>query len=177
MAIWCTLTHGMSAQRLNKGNIMSRLVFDGSTHQLSLLSGDFTVIGTWSAYNNVDSHATIKHVQNGTYSIQDKSTPHYHTPDENGPYGSYGIIRFNVPGHPGIGVHSGRANAKFKPGPQHATMGCIRTTDEAMKSIKESMATSSLSTIEVRNNSGPSAVSSAQRNQTHIYHGIRTQFI
>lgn len=156
---------------------MTRLVFDGDKHELSLMGNDDAVIGTWSAYNNVDSHATIKHVQNGTYTIQDKSKPHYHAADPNGPYGSYGIIRFNVAGHPGIGVHSGRASAKYKPGPQHATMGCIRTTDEAMEKIKTSMATSSLSTIEVRNNSGSSAVSSTQRNENHIYHGVRTYFI
>lgn len=156
---------------------MSRLVFDGASHQLSLLGNDDSVIGTWSAYNNVDSHATIKHVDNGTYQIQDRSSPHYHAPNPNGPYGSYGIIRFSVAGHPGIGVHSGRANSKFRPGPPHATMGCIRTTDEAMLKIKTSMSTSSLTTIEVRNNSVSSAVSSTQRNENHIYHGMRTYFI
>lgn len=156
---------------------MSRLVFDGAAHQLTLLSGDDSVIGTWSAYNNVDSHATIRHVQNGTYQIQDRSTPHFHASNPDGPYGSFGIIRFNVPGHPGIGVHSGRAHARYHPGPQHATMGCIRTTDEAMQKIKTSMAISSLSTIEVRNNSGPSAAAATHRNENHIYHGIRTHFL
>lgn len=156
---------------------MSRLLFDGSTHQITLLGGDDTVIGTWSAYNNVDSHATIRHIQNGTYQIQDRSTPHFHTSNPNGPYGSYGIIRFTVPGHPGIGVHSGRANARYHPGPQHATMGCIRTTDEAMQKIKTSMAISPLSTIEVRNNSGPSAVSATHRNENRIYHSVRIHFL
>lgn len=156
---------------------MSRLLFDGATHEITLLGSDGSVMGAWSAYNNVDSHATIRHIQNGTYEIQDRSAPHRHTPDPNGPYGSYRIIRFNVPGHPGIGIHSGRANARFKPGPPHATMGCIRTTDEAMGKIKDYMAISSLSMIEVLNNSGPSAVGATHRNENKIYHGVRTYFL
>ena len=50
-----------------------------------------------------------------------------HAASANGPYGLHGIIRFDVPGHPGTGVHSGRANARHLPGPEHPTMGCIRT--------------------------------------------------
>ncbi len=40
-----------------------------------------------------------------------------------GPYGSYGIFIFDVPGRTGMGVHSGRS------GPQSPTKGCIRTID------------------------------------------------
>lgn len=50
---------------------MSRLLFDGATHEITLLVSDGSVMGAWSAYNNVDSHATIRHIQNGTYEIQD----------------------------------------------------------------------------------------------------------
>lgn len=53
-------------------------------------------------------------------------------PSANGPYDLYGIIRFNVPGHPGIGIHAGRTSTRYLPGPQHPTMGCIRTSDAAM---------------------------------------------
>lgn len=91
--------------------------------------------------------------------------------------GSYGIIRFNVPGHPGIGVHSGRANARHLPGPAHPTMGCIRTTDEAMKTLKGHITNHPLSTIEILNNSGPSAVGSTQRNENRVYQGVRMEFI
>ncbi|MFS7220217.1 L,D-transpeptidase family protein [Rahnella inusitata] len=156
---------------------MSRLSFDGSTHTLSLLSDDGSVINTWTAYNNVDSHASLRHVNNGTYQIQDRNAPHPHTANPNGPYGSFGIIRFSVPGHSGVGVHSGRANARHLPGPAHPTMGCIRTSDEAMKALKEHMTGHSLSTIEIRNNSGPSAVGSTQRNEKREYQGMRMDFI
>ncbi|MDY1037893.1 L,D-transpeptidase family protein [Lelliottia sp. CFBP8978] len=136
---------------------MSRLIYNGLTHRLSLLDGDYNVIGIWEAYNNVDSTATMRHVNNGTYSIQDTRTPHLHPGDNaDGPYGAYGIIRFNYPGHRGVGVHSGQAHNPRVPGPQHWTMGCIRTTDEAMQKIKDYMSNSPLSTIEVLNSSGPS---------------------
>ena len=153
-------------------NVTSKLIFDGKLHQISLVDIDGKTIGTWSAYNNVDTHATIRALKNQTYSVQDKLIPHHHKADTNGPYGSYGIIRFNVPGHPGIGVHSGRANAKHKPGPQHPTMGCIRTTDAAMQKITEHMRSQPLSTIEVKNNDVSIATHSSQRNAHigHVYH-------
>ena len=57
-----------------------------------------------------------------------------HTPDPNGPYGSNGNYVFNVPGCAGCGIHSGRENVPDRAGRvgvQHATEGCIRTTDAA----------------------------------------------
>lgn len=148
---------------------MTTLSFNGCTHTLTLLSADGSVMGIWTAYNNVDHRATLKHLENGTYQILDKSTPHLHPGDNaEGAYGTWGIIRFSYPGHPGVGVHSGRAHARRKPGPEHPTMGCIRTTDDAMKRIKESMAKSSLSTITISNNSGCAAISATQKYE-HIY--------
>lgn len=91
---------------------MSTLLFDGATHQLSLMDLNGKIIGTWPAYNNIDSHATLTHLQNQSYYVQDNHYPHRHTANANGPHGLHGIIRFHVPGHPGIGVHSGRAHAK-----------------------------------------------------------------
>ena len=133
---------------------MSTLKFDGATHQLSLVDGRGKVVGTWPAYNNIDSHASIQpHLANGDYSVEDRTRPHPHPANPNGPYGSYGIIRFDVPGHVGIGVHSGRADARRLPGPRHPTMGCIRTTDVAMKIIKDLMATDALTTIDIRGDS------------------------
>lgn len=156
---------------------MASLLYDGFRHELSLLDNNSLVVGAWLAYNNVDSHATIKYIRNGIYQVVDRVAPHYHVPNPNGPYGSFGIIRFTVPGHPGVGVHSGRLNAKYKPGPQHATMGCIRTTDEAMSQIKTYMVKSPLTSIKIINNSGSSARSSTQRNQYRVYHGIRTYIL
>jgi len=147
---------------------MSNLKFDGQTHQLSLINDHGYVVGTWVAYNNVDSHATLTHIQNRTYSIQDRLAPHSHAASANGPYGLHGIIRFNVPGHPGIGVHSGRANARHLPGPEHPTMGCIRTTDEAMLAISNFISTSPLATIEVINNNAVAALRSTRQNQ-HVH--------
>jgi RHS repeat-associated protein len=43
-----------------------------------------------------------------------------------GPYGSHGILLFDVPGRTGMGLHSGRS------GPESKTEGCIRTTDPCM---------------------------------------------
>lgn len=153
----------------SKHNSPSHLVFDGKSHTISLVDHSGKALGTWPAYNNVDSHATIHGLKNSSYTVQDKIKPHYHKPDPNGPYGSHGIVRFNVSGHPGIGVHSGRANAKNKPGAQHATMGCIRTTDAAMQKISEHMRTHTLAKIEVKRNSTPIAKHSSQRN-SHISH-------
>lgn len=150
---------------------MSKLTFDGVAHQISLIDSAGHTIGTWAAYNNVDSHATIRHVANGSYTVQDRSAPHPHVASANGPYGMHGIVRFNVPGHPGIGVHSGRANARHLPGPQHPTMGCIRTSDDAMSSISAVMARDALTAVEVTNNGVAVARSASHRNQHH--HSLR----
>ena len=64
----------------------------------------------------------------------DWHSPHKNERDKNGAYGLYGNFIFEVEGHEGMGVHSGRAN---KGGPEYETLGCIRTTDEAMKVIYE----------------------------------------
>ncbi len=144
----------------------SRLIFDGQAHQISLVDSDGTSVGTWPAYNNVDSHATIRALANRSYSVEDRMRPHAHQADPNGPYGSHGIVRFNVAGHPGIGVHSGRANARHLPGPQHPTMGCIRTSDDAMQTIAEHIRNNPLSAVEVVNNGTPVAVHASQRHRT-----------
>jgi hypothetical protein len=72
-------------------------------------------------------------------------------PDDSagGKYGTYGIFRLqaitdNVPKdgteHVGIGVHSGRAgmyDQAGRTGWEATTQGCIRTTDEAIKTMKD----------------------------------------
>ncbi|WP_312310573.1 L,D-transpeptidase [Atlantibacter sp.] len=156
---------------------MTQLLFDGEKHELSVMDDNGNLISTWSAYNNIDSRIPMRHIPNGTYPIEDRNSPHYHTPDAESPYGLYGIIRFSVPGHSGIGVHFGRAHYRNNPGPQHVTNGCIRTTDDAMFQIKNIMRLSPLNTIEVRNNSGAAAASSTQRNENIIYQGAKMQFL
>jgi RHS repeat-associated protein len=72
----------------------------------------------------------------------------YHVPHpESGPsgrYGSCGNFVFDVPGRPGIGVHSGRS------GPQSRTEGCIRTTDECTKTMLNLNSTDPLTNITVQ---------------------------
>lgn len=150
---------------------MSQLQFNGTTHQLTLRDDEGKNIGTWAAYNNVDTHATLTHLPNRAYTVEDRIAPRHHTANANGPYGQHGIIRFNVPGHPDIGVHSGRANAGHLPGPAHPTMGCIRTTDEAMFSISNAMRTSALTSVEVINNNAPAARHATQKNHHANLHG------
>jgi hypothetical protein len=151
---------------------MSKLVFDGHSHELRLISAAGETLESWSAYNNVDSHAKLTHLKNGAYNVVDRVYPYVHQGDSaDGPYGTYGIIRFDYPGHQGIGVHSGREHHERRPGPQHWTMGCIRTTDAAMLFISEHMADDNLVNIEIRNNSGLSHKGAkAQNHARHSRH-------
>src|SRR5262249_50810965 len=148
---------------------MSKLRFNGTSHEISLLDRSDRVVGTWTAYNNTDSHATLRHVPNGTYTVQDTTTPHEHSADPNGPYGSDGIVRFDVPAHARGRVQAGRANARQNPGPQHPTMGCLRTTDEAMRNVRDLMATDPLTTIEVTANSPASSDHGRRRHGHHAH--------
>ncbi|MES2295933.1 MAG: hypothetical protein V4582_02775 [Pseudomonadota bacterium] len=150
---------------------MSKMVFDGQSHQLSLIDENGMVLGSWAAYNNVDRHATLTHVPNRTYQILDRSMPRQHAADANGPYGLHGIVRFEMPGHPGIGVHSGRASAVYRPGPEHPTQGCIRTSDDAMGVIVQTMRADPITTIEVINNNSGSAHAATVRNRNSPLHG------
>lgn len=146
-----------------KGTDMARLLFDGHAHLLTLLDDEGIRVDSWTAYNNVDRHATLRFIPNRRYYIQDRLAPFPHLSNANGPYGSYGIIRFSVPGHPGIGVHSGRAASRNLPGPEHPTMGCIRTSDAAMLALRQYMKQHPLSFIEVQNNSAWRAQAASKR--------------
>lgn len=139
---------------------MSRLVFDGMQHTITLYKSNFEIVGTWTAFNRIDNAVKTKtgftHLQDGIYMMQDRSVPHRHINHEddtiNGKYGTYGIVRFYMIGHSGVGVHSGRAFHHRLPGPRHPTQGCIRTTEEAMKAIKDLMHQEPLETLTVYNN-------------------------
>lgn len=102
----------------------------------------------------IDSSREMRHLPDRSYIIQANLATHMH-PDYdtiNGKYGTYGIVRFFVPGHGRIGVHSGRKYVARNPGPIHPTWGCIRTTEEAMQAIHDLISTDSLNTITVINN-------------------------
>jgi hypothetical protein len=152
---------------------MSELIYDGVLKRLTLLDKDRKVVGFWRANNRVDSGYAKAHglhfLPNGTHSIlkQDQLNPHPHPgqSDEyghfdsvNGKYGPYGIVRIDphaIPGHNGLGIHSGRANFPDvdRRGPDHPTEGCIRTIDEAMQKIVLTMKYDPLLTVKVMNNS------------------------
>lgn len=104
--------------------------FDGQLHKIAVRdSADPTKALIFDAYNNVDSRSRGKW-PDGTFSYE-RSTKH---PDDgpNSPYGSHGNVIFTVPGRSDMGVHSGRADRR---GPQHPTMGCIRTMDDGVAAL------------------------------------------
>lgn len=146
-----------------KGKRMSRLEFDGMQKTITLYNAKEEVIGNWEAQNNIVSSKEMRHIPDGTYIIQDKANTHMHPEHPeydtiNNKYGTYGIVRFYMPEtslnkqHNGVGVHSGRAFHPRKPGPQHPTEGCIRTNEDAMKSIHDLIPFDNLTIITVINN-------------------------
>jgi hypothetical protein len=109
---------------------MSRFVFEQHTGRLWLY-GTVT-LGPYAAANFVDS-ASDGPWPAGIYTF----AGHRDHPDDSADsaFGRHGIFLFTVPNRTGMGVHSGRASVPDglgRTGPFHATMGCIRTTDDAM---------------------------------------------
>jgi hypothetical protein len=98
-----------------------------------LLGANGGVTGPFVAYNNVDSPSNGPW-PDGTFSYVGYNS-HPALSDPNSEYGAHGILIFDVPNRQGMGVHSGRLSVPDglgRSGPLHCTLGCIRTTDEAM---------------------------------------------
>lgn len=139
---------------------MSDIAFDGHAHTITLRDRHGNVVGTWPANNRTDAHATLQFVANGVYAVQDTNAPYHHSAHQdsvNGEFGTQGIVRFNVPGHDGIGIHAGRQTIPDRTpergtGPNHVTTGCIRTTDEAMRVIAQTMQRDPLTQVHVQHN-------------------------
>lgn len=139
---------------------MSTITFDGSTHQLTLRNSAGSVVGTWPANNRTDSHSTLRFVPNGSHEVLDPRIPHRHSGNAdtaNGEYGTHGIIRIRVLGHDGVGIHAGRNHTPDRTpehgiGPDHVTQGCIRTTEDAMRTIAQTIANDPLQSVQVQNN-------------------------
>ena len=118
----------------------STLTYDGKTHQLTLNQSDGTS-QTFPANNNVDSRSQGRW-PDGTYDYSGHRT---HGPVDdsiNGKYGTHGGFEFQVPGHTGMEVHSGRQNVVDglgRQGVDHATFGCIRTNDDGTAAIQDAM--------------------------------------
>ncbi|NHZ60781.1 hypothetical protein [Massilia genomosp. 1] len=68
---------------------------------IQLYDNDKHLGGSWLAYNKVHRTATLTHIPDRSYTIQDKAKPFPHPADPNGSLGKYGIIGFFVPGHEG----------------------------------------------------------------------------
>ena len=129
---------------------MAHLVFDNHSHTLTLHGASGSVIGSWTAYNNAQ-RSSRGPFPIGTYSYSHHNLHPGNGPD--GPYGSYGILVFDVPGRSGMGVHSGRSTRRDlagRSGPAYATDGCIRTTDAAMGVIDTTHSSDRIRHLEVR---------------------------
>ncbi|MCC6492130.1 MAG: hypothetical protein IT424_03815 [Pirellulales bacterium] len=115
---------------------MSRLTFNRHKNLLTLNSEQGQILGSWEAYNNVTASS------NGVWPNGGYDYSHYNLHaglDANSAYGTKGIYVFKVPGRTGMGVHAGRkdkVDGKGRKGPAYNTLGCIRTTEEAMTKIK-----------------------------------------
>ncbi len=113
---------------------MSRFTFSRASGTLTWSSADGFEMD-FDAMNNVDSHS------HGPWPLGTFQFAWYDKAAADGPdgaYGSYGVLIFSVPGRSGMGVHSGRhtvADGAGRVGIAHCTMGCIRTTDDAMAAI------------------------------------------
>jgi hypothetical protein len=125
---------------------VSDLIYNHALKTLTLRDRDGATVGTWPANNNVDSRVGLAGLPNGVYQIRDKNTSHRHPTGDtsDGGYGPAGIIRiedFHFHGkkpHEGVGIHSGRkhlSDGAGRAGVNHATMLCVRTTDQAMSMI------------------------------------------
>ena len=121
---------------------LSDLLYLGGSQVLVILNGNGQVVGIYPAANNVCSGCKGSAggpYPEGTYN-SGPYHPHPENSDPNGSYGLRGIFLFPRPGCPGCGVHAGRqnvANRAGQVGPQHPTLGCIRTTDDAIQKIIE----------------------------------------
>jgi RHS repeat-associated protein len=114
---------GLDRWGAGSGPATTALDFSRSSGTLTATNQNGTVIGVYPA-GNLTVRGSGGPWPDGTY-----SPSHYNRHPESGPtgaYGSNGIIVFGVNGRTGMGLHSGRS------GPNSPTLGCVRTTDDAM---------------------------------------------
>ena len=119
---------------------------------MTLTRGDGTV-QSFPAANNAQRRSGGRW-PDGTYRYERHTTHPDDAPDSG--YGSHGNYVFTVPGRTDMGVHSGRAGLRDgagRSGVNHATLGCIRTTDEGTAAIGDAMTSDDpVTRITVRNN-------------------------
>ena len=115
---------------------LSELIFNPAGRTISLFDRNQQIVAQTVAGNNAQKSSRGPW-NPGTYAY---SYHKDHGGGANGPYGSNGNYVFDVPGCVGCGVHSGRAEQCDKAGrcgTEHATNGCIRTTDEMTRYIHD----------------------------------------
>jgi RHS repeat-associated protein len=136
---------------------LSTVTYDGNTHTVTYTRNDGTVAGTFPANNNT-TRSSNGSWPNGTFN-RVGSNPHPES-DANGSYGSHGIITFDVPGRTGMGLHSGRADSGAQ---NHPTLGCVRTTDDSMETVRNLERTDPVTSINVVNNNPNAARQGTQQ--------------
>jgi hypothetical protein len=132
--------------------LASTLEYDGAGHQLTLTRGDGTV-QQFPANNNPDSSSGGRW-PNGVFDYERHTAHRDDSPDS--AYGSNGNYIFTVPGRDNMGIHSGREDwpdGLGRTGVDHATRGCIRTTDDGTAAIRDAMTSGDpVTRITVQNN-------------------------
>ena len=127
---------------------MSHLTFNRANEELTLTTQAGS--SSFKSANNVDPRS--KGIwPNGEYQFAYRIEHPGDMPSS--AYGSHGIFIFEVPNREGMGVHSGREGVKDgfgKSGFEHCTMGCIRTTDEAMAQLVRTHALDPIASITVQ---------------------------
>ncbi len=129
------------------------LIFNGTQGNLQIWDdnntpddySDDTFIGQYMAHNNVASSSLGKW-EDGIYEMADKNARRTHSKEDdspNGPYGEggcYCAVNFieTTTGkiRKGMAIHAGR---EHKPFLKRVTLGCVRTTAEAMIAIDEAI--------------------------------------
>lgn len=115
---------GLDSWGATSGAATTNLAFSRSAGTVTATNQNGTVIGAYPA-GNLTARSSKGPWPDGTY-----LPSHYNAHPESGPdgpYGSNGIIVFDVPDRSGMGLHSGRK------GPNSPTLGCVRTNDDAME--------------------------------------------
>lgn len=121
---------------------LSSLYYDHNSNEIILYDSAGNEIARDTAHNNVDSSVPEGGFPDGTHDIREELPAHQTHPDDapNSRFGSYGSLNFDVENRTDMAVHSGRENdadGLGRTGTEHATMGCIRTTDPMMETIIE----------------------------------------
>jgi hypothetical protein len=137
------------------------IIFDGNKDRLHIYNDNNTLddyeddelVGSFAAHNNVTSTSNGKW-EDGIYDMLDQNSARKHEGEyeadgttlqdsENGRYGEGGIYRAKNfdetttdKERTGMGVHAGRENKAFK---NRKTLGCLRTTPEAIDAIQNSI--------------------------------------